>query len=301
MEVAEVRSSNPQPAVHGGGGYTLPAVRFSNEDILFCIDIGRETLAEMKLNGPNGRPYTRLDSISRQLCYSSTPSSPSIPITVSHSPPSANPPIGKLEASPISLECAKFCDMVYVVEWHGCHVDENHASFLVVVVNVILLRKEFSSEVDAALSALRGLSVDSSTSHADLTQLFKVATHEAKKSRAQNRIFRVILIYCRSSTPPKSQLPSTLKLFTLDVMYLHDKPGPDNCPQVVYDTLVDALERISEFEGYIFESGQGLTRALFRNMCQLLCHPQQRCIQDELDLPKSLVKKSPAADASQGG
>lgn len=109
-----------------------------------------------------------------------------------------------------------------------------------------------------------------------------------------------ILIYCRSSTPPQYQLPSTVKLFTLDVMYLHDKPGPDNCPQVVYDTLVDALERISEFEGYIHESGQGLTRALFRNMCQLLCHPQQRCNQDELDLPKSLVKKSTAVDSAQG-
>lgn len=57
---------------------------------------------------------------------------------------------------------------------------------------IVKLRKEFSSEVDAALSALRGLSVDPSASHADLTQLFKVATHEAKKSRAQNRIFRVV-------------------------------------------------------------------------------------------------------------
>lgn len=99
---------------------------------------------------------------------------------------------------------------------------------------------------------------------------------------------------------PLFQLPSTLKLFTLDVMYLHDKPGPDNCPQSVYDTLVDALEHISEFEGYIFESGQGLTRALFRDMCKLLCHPQQRCIQDEFDLPKPLIKKSSAVDSSQG-
>lgn len=98
---------------------------------------------------------------------------------------------------------------------------------------------------------------------------------------------------------PLFQLPSTMKLFTMDVMYLHDKPGPDNCPQIVYDTLVDALEPISEFEGYIFESGQGLTRALFRDMCKLLCHPQQRCNQDEFDLPKHLVKKSPASESSQ--
>ncbi|KAL1532565.1 hypothetical protein AAHA92_32555 [Salvia divinorum] len=256
MDVAEVKSSNPQPTVHGGGGDTLPAVRFSNEDILFCIDVGRETLAEMKVNGPNGRPYTRLDSIKQAI------------MLFVHSKLTINP--------------------------------DHRFAFSALGKSTYWLRKEFSSEVDAALSALRGLSVDSSSSHADLTQLFKVATHEAKKSRAQNRIFRVILIYCRSSRPPQSQLPSTLKLFTLDVMYLHDKPGPDNCPQVVYDTLVDALERISEFEGYIFESGQGLARALFRNMCQLLCHPQQRCIQDELDLPMSLVKKSPAADASQG-
>lgn len=87
------------------------------------------------------------------------------------------------------------------------------------------------------------------------------------------------------------------KLFTLDVMYLHDKPGPDNCPQVVYDALVDALEHVSEYEGYILESGQGLARILFRQMFILLSHPQQRCVQDDLDIPKSLTKKSPAADS----
>lgn len=80
-------------------------------------------------------------------------------------------------------------------------------------------------------------------------------------------------------------------------MYLHDKPGPDNCPQEVYDALVVALEHVTEYEGYIFESGQGLTRILFRHMCTLLCHPHQRCVQDDIDIPKSIAKKSPAADA----
>lgn len=61
--------------------------------------------------------------------------------------------------------------------------------------------------------------------------------------------------------------------------------------------LVDALEHVSEYEGYIFESGQGLQRALFRRMCTLLAHPQQRCTQDYLDIPKSLVKASPPAEA----
>lgn len=110
-----------------------------------------------------------------------------------------------------------------------------------------------------------------------------------------------VLLYCRSSVPPHHQWPVTQKLFTLDVMYLHDKPGPENCPQKVYDALVDALEQVSEYEGYIFESGQGLPRILFRHMCVLLSHPQQRCVQDDIDIPKSLTKKSAAGDTTTGG
>lgn len=54
------------------------------------------------------------------------------------------------------------------------------------------------------------------------------------------------------------------RLFTFDVMYLHDKPARENYPQRVYDSLVDALERVSEFEGYIYESSSGSARVLFR-------------------------------------
>ncbi|XP_076943476.1 uncharacterized protein LOC143613723 [Bidens hawaiensis] len=159
------------------------------------------------------------------------------------------------------------------------------------------LKKEFTSDADSAIAAFRGITVDSTPAgHADLTHLFRVANHEAKKSRAQNRILRVILLYCRSSVAPHHQWPATQKLFTLDVIYLHDKPGPDNCPQKVYDGLVDALEQVSEYEAYIFESGQGLTRVLFRHMCLLLSHPQQRCVQDDIDIPKSLTKKPIAVD-----
>ncbi|KAL0925213.1 hypothetical protein M5K25_003530 [Dendrobium thyrsiflorum] len=100
-----------------------------------------------------------------------------------------------------------------------------------------------------------------------------------------------ILIYCRSSILPQHQWPVNQKVFTFDVLYLHDKPGPENCPQKVYDVLVDALEHVSEHEGYIFESGQGLARVLFRHICILLAHPQQRCGQDDIDMPKSLEKK----------
>ncbi|KAM2714354.1 hypothetical protein EV2_044114 [Malus domestica] len=162
------------------------------------------------------------------------------------------------------------------------------------------LRREFSSEVESAHAALRILSAIPSSGNADLTGLFRIASHEAKKSRSQNRILRVVLIYCRSSVRPQNNWPVNQKLFILDVVYLHDKPGPDNCPQEVYDALVDSLEHVSEFEGYILESGQGLTRVLFRHMCVLLSHPQQRCPQDHLDIPKALTKRLPAADTVNG-
>ncbi len=57
-----------------------------------------------------------------------------------------------------------------------------------------------------------------------------------------------MLIYCRSSEVAV-QLPGKQRLFTFDALYLHDKPTHDNCPQRMYDVLVDALERVSEFEG----------------------------------------------------
>ncbi|KAK7410128.1 hypothetical protein VNO78_00667 [Psophocarpus tetragonolobus] len=156
-----------------------------------------------------------------------------------------------------------------------------------------LVRKEFTSEIESTIAAMRALSPSSSSAQPDLTNLFRLAAHEAKKSRLHGRIFRVILFYCRSSERPLHQWPVNQKLFTFDVMYLHDKPAPDNCPQEVYDTLVEALEHVSEYEGYILESGQGLARVLFRHVLILLSHPQQRSIQDSLDIPKSISKKPP--------
>ncbi|XP_039031825.1 uncharacterized protein LOC120166657 [Hibiscus syriacus] len=155
------------------------------------------------------------------------------------------------------------------------------------------LRKEFSSDVESTIAAVRALSATTvSSGQADLTNLFRLAAHEAKKSHSQNRILRVIIDSTPSSIQPHHQWPVNQKLFTLDVMYLHDKPGPDNCPQAVYDALVDVLEHVSEYEGYIHESGHGLPRTFFRFMSMLLCNPQQRCPQDDTDIPKPLMKKS---------
>lgn len=58
---------------------------------------------------------------------------------------------------------------------------------------VLKLRKDFSSEVDLLLPAVWALTAaDTSYGLADITQLFRIASHEAKKSRAQSRVFRVV-------------------------------------------------------------------------------------------------------------
>uniref|UniRef100_A0A1J3G1T5 BRISC and BRCA1-A complex member 1 n=2 Tax=Noccaea caerulescens TaxID=107243 RepID=A0A1J3G1T5_NOCCA len=199
----------------------------------------------------------------------------------------------------IRMECVKQAIILFIHNKLSINPDHRFA-FATLSKSAAWLKKEFTSDAESAVASLRGLSATKSSGRADLTLLFRAAAHEAKNSRAQNRILRVILIYCRSSVRPTHDWPINQKLFTLDVMYIHDKPGPDNCPQDVYDSLVDAVEHVSEYEGYIFESGQGLARSVFKPMSILLAHPQQRCAQDDLDIPKSLAKKVPVVDAASG-
>lgn len=54
------------------------------------------------------------------------------------------------------------------------------------------LKKDFTSDAESAVASLRGLSANKSSSRADLTLLFRAAAQEARISRAQNRIFRVV-------------------------------------------------------------------------------------------------------------
>ncbi|XP_074588484.1 uncharacterized protein LOC141844343 [Curcuma longa] len=192
------------------------------------------------------------------------------------------------------LDAIKQAICLFIHAKHTMNPDHRFA-LSILTQSVSWLRKDFSNEVDLLLPAVWSLTAaDTSYGLADITQLFRIATHEAKKSRAQSRLFRVILIYCRSSVCPQHQWPVSQKLFTMDVIYLHDKPSTENCPQKVYDALVDALEHVSEYEGFIFESGQSFSRVVLKQMCMLLSHPQQRCLQDDIDFPKSLVRKSPA-------
>lgn len=164
------------------------------------------------------------------------------------------------------------------------------------------LQPNFSNEIETINNSVRALCSSGIFHRCDLSQLFRIAASEAKKSQLHGRLVRVVLIYCRSDVVPDypDHLPESQRSFTFDAMYLHDKPTQYNCPQRVYDALVEALERVSLLEGYIYESGSGLSRVLFRQMCCLLSHPQQRCGQDDFEVPKDISKVGTAIEGSAG-
>lgn len=62
------------------------------------------------------------------------------------------------------------------------------------------LKKDFTSDAASAIASLRGLSATKSSGRADLTQLFRVAAQEAKISRAQSRILRVVSLFSSLAT-----------------------------------------------------------------------------------------------------
>ncbi|CAL5036795.1 unnamed protein product [Urochloa decumbens] len=269
----------PPAAAPAPPRYSLPPVRLPAEDILFCVDVDLEASAEMK--------------------SASAPSSGSA--SASSASPQPQPPAGAGAARPPvrRMDAVRQALLLFVHSKLAMWPDHRFA-FASLGETVSMVKKDFSSDVGSAMEAIHSLSASESRyAMADLTQLFKIAYQEGKRAESQGRLLRVVLIYCRSSTKPHHQWPVKPKNFTLDIIYLHDKPTADNCPQKVYDALVDALEHVSQYEGYILETGQGLARVFFRQMCILLSHPLQRCIQDDLDIPKQVAKKTLAIEAAQ--
>ncbi|WVZ82489.1 hypothetical protein U9M48_029746 [Paspalum notatum var. saurae] len=268
--------------------YSLPPVRLPAEDILFCVDVDLEARAEMK------------------AAASTASSGSGTPSTASPPPPSGQQPAGAGGARAPGprpgvrrMDAVRQALLLFVHSKLAMCPDHRFA-FATLGETASMVKKGFSSDSGSATEAIHSLSAsETKYAMADLTELFKIAYQEGKRAELESRLLRVVLIYCRSSTKPQHQWPVKPKNFTLDIIYLHDKPSADNCPQKVYDTLVDALEHVSQYEGYILETGQGLARILFRQMCILLSHPLQRCIQDDIDIPKQVAKKTLVVEAAQ--
>ncbi|EER89207.1 hypothetical protein BDA96_10G046500 [Sorghum bicolor] len=263
--------------------YSLPPGRLPAEDILFCVDVDLEARAEMKSAAAASSGST-----------STASPQPTQPAGAVGGAPAAVP-----RTAVRRMDAIKQALLLFVHSKLTMCPDHRFA-FGSLGETFSMVKKGFSSDAGSAMEAIHSLSASESRyPMADLTQLFMTANQEGKRAESQGRILRVVLIYCRSSTKPQHQWPVRPKNFTLDIIYLHDKPSADNCPQMVYDALVDALDHVSQYEGYILETGQGLARVLFRQMCILLSHPLQRCIQDDLDIPKQVAKKTLGTEAAQ--
>lgn len=152
--------------------------------------------------------------------------------------------------------------------------------------------RNFTGDVGAISTAVRSFRAAGEFPACDLQPLFRMLQAESRRSRADGRTLRLVLIFARSNVIPivSQARPESAKTFTADAIYLHDRPSESNCPQAVYDTLVNTLEQVSEYETYIFETSSGLAKVLFRMICILLAHPAQRIEQDDLDLPKDIGK-----------
>ncbi|WVY93732.1 hypothetical protein V8G54_032820 [Vigna mungo] len=115
---------------------------------------------------------------------------------------------------------------------------EHCFSFATLSNTISWVRKDFPFDIDSTMVAMRSISASSSAGPPDLIVLFRLDAHEAKKSRVQGRIFRVIMFCCRSSEQPQHQASMKQKVFTLDsdplsvskclhLSYSHITPTPD--------------------------------------------------------------------------
>uniref|UniRef100_A0ACD5ZJQ8 Uncharacterized protein n=1 Tax=Avena sativa TaxID=4498 RepID=A0ACD5ZJQ8_AVESA len=269
--------------------FSLLPSRLPLEDILFCVDVDAEARSEMK-----AAPASSSSSSSSSSTAAAASGSPGSDAVLGAADPAAGRP-----ARPAvkRMDAVKQALMLFVHSKLTMCPDHRFA-FATLGETVSVVTNEFTSDSASAIEAIGSLAAtETRYAKADLTQLFKLAYEEGKRAELQGRLLRVVLIYCRSSTRPQNKWPVKQKNFTMDVVYMHDKPTANNCPQKVYDVLVDALEHVSQYEGYILETGQGLARVLFRQICILLSHPLLRCIQDDLDIPKQVVKKTLAIEA----
>lgn len=248
-----------------GRGYDAKPDRYTLENILIAIDVDREADAEMKAvssgskGGGGAAALRRMDAVKQAL------------LLFIHSKLTMNP-----------LHQFAFMTLGRFPSWH---------------------QREFSSSLDVLSASVRSLNTaagGAAFDQFDLSSLLQLAATEARASISQGRSLRLVLIYCRSSVVPEfsEQWLERQNSFTLDALYMHDKPAPANCPQRVYDALVDALEHVSQHEGYIFESSSGSARTLFKHICLLLCHPHQRLGQDEVSNIKDLAQARLAAEVS---
>ncbi|KAE9446354.1 hypothetical protein C3L33_21754, partial [Rhododendron williamsianum] len=200
--------------------YTLQPSRYSSEDILFCIDVDPESLAEMKGTAPSGRPITRLDSIKQAILLFINAK-----LTINPDHRFAFATLAK-SASWLRKEFSSEVDSA-MLHFGGCQLIHPLVKQISPNSSELLLMKQRNPVCKIGFSGCRFWYSEKVNSYC-----LWVKDKSAICKRHSSWLSVVyILIYCRSSTQPHHQWPVNQKIFTLDVLYLHDKPGPDNVPR----------------------------------------------------------------------
>lgn len=98
-------------------------------------------------------------------------------------------------------------------------------------------------------------------------------------------VVRVILIYGRSNCiphqlnrKPHHKAMEQSNCFCIDVLYIHDPPSAENNCEKIFDVLCDLDDRGTS---YVLEVSKNPTK-VYDCMAQLLAHPLQRCLQQDV-------------------
>ena len=175
------------------------------------------------------------------------------------------------------LDCAKRVISNFVVAKSG--LNPGHEYALGVLGEDAALVLPLTSDPIAFHNALQALHTQGNFKVADIGSVFGLAS--SLPPGEPDGVTRVILIYARSAIIPSvsdAYAPLRDSLFAsssffLDVLYLHEKPNPQNRPQEVFDKLTSA--EITSPESFFLEDSTNYRRLVLHTTL-LLAHPRQR-------------------------
>ncbi|KAI8848975.1 hypothetical protein BC829DRAFT_205171 [Chytridium lagenaria] len=159
----------------------------------------------------------------------------------------------------------------------------NHKFAIATFSSTVLWHSDFESDVVTFASRVNEVSgTNERVGYWDVSTLFDAIMEHMPPENPEQAEFclRVIIIYFRSSVLPT--LPSPAKMneffrnpnFTLESVFLHDKPSHENKVQEVYDRL----NELDDGKGRSFETT--LFRKLIKIFTYLLAHPKVRRVDD---------------------
>eukprot|EP01026_Neomeris_dumetosa_P057835 TRINITY_DN5344_c0_g1_i6.p1 TRINITY_DN5344_c0_g1~~TRINITY_DN5344_c0_g1_i6.p1 ORF type:complete len:339 (-),score=45.63 TRINITY_DN5344_c0_g1_i6:66-1043(-) len=156
---------------------------------------------------------------------------------------------------------------------------------------VDVLMRGFTSNYSIFQQHVNRMQPSQQTSNFDLSSIEQSLAEFKRKEEELGRLFRVVFIYGRSSAAPEIGIGSYKEPLNIDLIYIHDKIGPGNCVQSVYDqlcTYVDKMAQLTMYTQYVYE----LTSLdmLDEYFMYIMAHGLQRVVQEEIEPPKDISR-----------